>query len=94
MLGAILLEPLVAQLAVVKAVLDEVKDVLDPAAGVRFDPLDPLGQVFYLACRQGGDLTALGGDVPFHLPVLVLRALLGAGIARPPPHRSAGCPSR
>ena len=82
MLGTILLEPLVAQLAMVKAVLDEVKDVLDPAAGVRFDPFDPLGQVFYLACRQGGDLAALGGDVPFHLPVLELRALLGAGITR------------
>ena len=65
-----------------KAVLDEVQDVLDPAAGVRFEPLNPLGQVFHLACRPGGHLAALGGDRPFHLPVLELRALRGAGITR------------
>jgi hypothetical protein len=37
MLGTVLLQPFVAQFAIVKAVLDEVKDVLDPAADVRLD---------------------------------------------------------
>ena len=87
MLGPVFLKPLGAQFAVVKAVLDEVKDVLDPAAGVRFEPRNPLGQVFHLACRPGGHLAALGGDRPFHLPVLELRALHGAGITRIDQHR-------
>ena len=80
----------------VKAVLDEVEDVLDAAAGLGFESLDPPGQVFYLAFRQGGDLAAPGGDIPGHLPVLELRALLGAGIRQTPqpPHRAAGCESR
>ena len=82
MLGAILLQPLVAQLAIVKVVLDDVKDVLDPAADVRLDPLNALGQVFHLTFRQSGHLASLGGDVPFHLAVLECFALLGAGITR------------
>ena len=82
MLGTVLLKPLVAQFAMVEAVLDEVEDVLDPAAGLCFEPLNPLDQVFHLACGQTGHLAALSGDGPFHLPVLELLALLGAGITR------------
>ena len=40
MLGAVLLQALVAQFAMVEAVLEEVEDVLDPAADLAFEPFD------------------------------------------------------
>jgi len=54
MLGAVLLEPSVAQFASNKAVLDDVKDELDTAESLRLEPLNPLSQVFHLTYRQGG----------------------------------------
>ena len=87
MLGAVLLEPLVAQFAIVKAVLDEVEDMLDPAAGLRLEPLDLLAQGLRLTLWQGGDLAALGGDVPLHILVLEFLALFRTGIAGIGKHR-------
>ncbi len=81
LLGAVLLEPLVTQFAMVKAVLDEVEDVLDPAADLGLEPLDVLEQGFGLSLGQGGDLAALGRDVPLHVLVIELLALYPTGIA-------------
>lgn len=58
MLGTIFLKPLVAQFAIVEEILDDVKDMLDPAAGLGRETLDLLEQGLRLTCRQSGDFIA------------------------------------
>ena len=82
MLGGVFLEPLVAPLPMVKAVLDNVEGVIDPATDLGLEPFDLFDQVLRLTVRPGGDRAALSRDVPRHLPVLPLRPLRGAGITR------------
>jgi hypothetical protein len=80
-LRGVLLQALVAHLAVTEQVLEDVKGMLDSGTNLGPEVLDGLGQVLQRPFLLAGDGAALGGDVPLDLAVLEFLALLGANVA-------------
>lgn len=64
MLGAVLLQALVAQFAMVEAVFEEVEDMLDPAADLAFEPFDLVHHRLERPLGSRLELAAFRGDVP------------------------------